>query len=332
MLSIADYFMPPLASFEVQRAQMVPALTALRFANAALDFAFYDVQAFSRTLARDGVELDWTDAAADQPVQEQANLSAMLNPEGSILIVNAANTPHVLRFTDFQTFVDALASGVHRVEAVSVSGVGSSALGSAALAWNVSTAFQQPVAAIVPGYGLADVVQQALGGWFGFEMYSYWIKQPVQDILARVAPDAATIGRQLLATTPGHAVAPGTGVPVFRRGSGSSDVLHALLRLANNFTTLVGHSKGALVIGNAIADLPDGCLERLHIMTFGCVIAENTHVKRYDQFLGTFDALGFLNSGGNHAEHSIPAWHSTNTESSLSMRVEQLVTLPAADN
>jgi hypothetical protein len=34
----------------------------------------------------------------------------------------------------------------------------------------------KPVAAIVPGYGLAGVVQQALGGWFGFEMYSYWIK------------------------------------------------------------------------------------------------------------------------------------------------------------
>jgi hypothetical protein len=31
-------------------------------------------------------------------------------------------------------------------------------------------ALGEPVVAIVPGYGLADVVPQALGGWFGFEM------------------------------------------------------------------------------------------------------------------------------------------------------------------
>ncbi|CAG9236803.1 conserved hypothetical protein [Paraburkholderia caribensis] len=324
MRTMLDYFMPSLTSFEVQRAQVEPVIVGLRFANAMLDFAFYDVQAFNRVLAHDGIEVDWTDDATGEPEREQTNLSALLNPEGSILVINATGAPHVLRFIDVPTFLAPNTGGVHLVDTISVSGVGSSALGSAALAWNASTALGKPVAAIVPGYGLADVIQQALGGWFGFEMYSYWIKQPVQDVLAQIVPGAASVGRQLLATAPGHAKAPGTQVPVFRRGSGSSDVLHAILESASNVNTLLGHSKGALVIGNAIADLPAEHLARLHVMTFGCVIAEDAAVKRYDQFLGTFDALGILNSGGNQAEHSVPTWHSTNTESSLSMRVAKL--------
>ncbi|TCG04171.1 hypothetical protein BZM27_42880 [Paraburkholderia steynii] len=269
-----------------------------------LDFGFYDVPAFNRVLAHEGVEVDWTDGATGEPLPGQTNLSALPNPEGSILVIDATNAPQVWRYIDVQTFLEPSTGGVHLIDTISVSGVGSSALGSAALAWNTSTALGKPVAAIVPGYGLADVVQQALGGWFGFEMYSYWIKQPVQDVLAQIAPGAASVGRHLLATTPGHAKAPGTQVPVFRRGSGSSDVLHAILESASNVTTLLGHSKGALVIENAIADLPAEHLARLHVMTFGCVIGEDVAVKRYDQFLGTFDALGILNSGGNHAEHS----------------------------
>ncbi|NML31991.1 hypothetical protein [Paraburkholderia antibiotica] len=324
MRTLLDYFMLPLANFEVQRAQIEPVIAGLRFANTMIDFAFYDVPAFRRGLVHEGIEVDWVDGETGQPLREQTNLSALLNPEGSILVIDAANAPHVRRFINVETFLDPARDGARRVDTISVSGVGSSALGSAALAWNASTALGKPVAAIVPGYGLADVVQQALGGWFGFEMYSYWIKQPVQEWLAQIAPGAASVGRRLLATTPGHAKAPGTQVPVFRRGSGSSDVLHAILKAARNVDTLIGHSKGALVIGNAIADLPPEHLARLHVMTFGCVVGEDADVKRYDQFLGTFDALGMLNSGGNQAEHRVPTWHSTNTQSSLSMRVAVL--------
>jgi hypothetical protein len=42
--------------------------------------------------------------------------------------------------------------------------VGSSSLGSAALAWDISIALRKSVLAIVPGYGMADVILQALGG------------------------------------------------------------------------------------------------------------------------------------------------------------------------
>jgi hypothetical protein len=46
------------------------------------------------------------------------------------------------------------------VDIATITGVGSSALGSAALAWDISVALEKPVLAIVPGYGVADVLLQ----------------------------------------------------------------------------------------------------------------------------------------------------------------------------
>jgi hypothetical protein len=318
-----------LSSFEVQPAQVEPLLRMLRFENALLDFVFYDVPAFHDALIKEGVEIVWKDSVQSDPAPqqntlEQVNLTALANPEGAILIVDAKNSPHIRRFYNVETFFDRKEGGLHLIDTISVSGVGSSALGSAALAWNVSTALGKPVAAIVPGYGLADVVQQELGGWFGFEMYSYWLKQPVQAWLAQVVPSAARVGCRLLATTPDHARASCTDVPVFRRGSGSSDVLHAILRQTEHIDKLVGHSKGALVIENAILDLSVEYRRHLHVLTFGCVIGELGGVGRYDQFLGSLDALGILNSGGNRPEHAVSDWLSTNRALLLTMPVPQL--------
>ncbi|MFM0356494.1 hypothetical protein PQR12_23615 [Paraburkholderia nemoris] len=330
---MADFPLPFLANFEVQRAQVEPLIRALRVANVILDVAFYDVQAFQRALARDGLEV-----VVEEPTRpivdlaqalQKIDLGALANPEGAIVIVDAKERPHIQCFLDVNEFLETK-DGASRIECLSVSGVGSSALGSAAFAWNSSTALGKPVAAIVPGYGLADVVQQALGGWFGFEAFSYWVKQPVQDVLALVMPGAASIGRGLLATAPDRAVAPTTGVPVFQRGSGSSDVLHAILSETAHITTLLGHSKGALVIENAILGLPDETLKRLTITTFGCTIGEGAGVGGYEQFIGTIDGLGMLNSGGNRAEHCVVAWHSTNTKMPLTMHVASLARSSAA--
>jgi hypothetical protein len=315
-----------LGFFEVSRAQVEPAIRALRLANVALDFMFYDVPAFRAALARNGLDVEFGGPAARASSMARAlqdvDLSALSNPEGAILVVDAARRPYVRPFDDVKTFLDS-DDGMGSTDSISVSGVGSSALGSAAFAWDLSVAFSKPIAAIVPGYGLADVVQQALGGWFGFEMYSYWIKKPVQDALARMMPAAATVGRQLLATAPDHDEA-STGVPVFRRGSGSSDVLHAMIESSDRITSLFGHSKGALVIENAILGLSPGKAERLNVMTFGCAIAERTRVGAYQQFLGVIDGLGLLNSAGNKVEYPVLAWHSTNTAMPLIMNVTHL--------
>jgi hypothetical protein len=315
-----------LGVFEVNHAYVEPAIRSLRLANVALDFVFYDVSAFRSALKRTGLHVEFDEptarASCTAKVLQDIDLSALSNPEGAILVVDAAGPPYVRCFDDVRDFLGSQ-DELDGIDSISVSGVGSSALGSAAFAWKLSVAFAKPIAAIVPGYGLADVVQQALGGWFGFEMYNFWMKKPVQDLLARVVPAAATIGRGLPATIPDHKVAP-AGVPVFRRGSGSSDVLHAILESSDRITTVFGHSKGALVVENAILGLPPEKTERLSVMTFGCAIGEHDGVADYQQFLGVIDVLGLLNSGGNKAEHLVLAWHSTNTAMPRPMEVVTL--------
>jgi hypothetical protein len=162
----------------------------------------------------------------------------------------------------------------------------------------------------------------------GFGLHNWWIKQVSQEVLARTAPQIAMIGRGLLKTAPDHAEAE-TGAPVFRRGSGSSDVLHSILDRAPNIERIFGHSKGALVIENALFDLPPETTERLQVTTLGCPISEETPAGGYAQFLGLFDWLGFLNSWGNQAETMLATHHSTNTAIPYSMRVSSLTRLEA---
>ncbi|MGF6639073.1 hypothetical protein OKW39_006290 [Paraburkholderia sp. MM6662-R1] len=315
-----------LSDFEVQRAQIKPLISSLRFANTLIDMVFYDVTAFHRAMKLDGLDVT-IHGPCDFGAQfaralQEVDLSALANPEGAIVIVDASTTPHIQCFFDVSEFLRAK-DGVSRIDSISVSGVGSSALGSAALAWNVSRAMGKPVAGIVPGYGLADVVQQALGGFLGFGIFTYWMKQPLQNTLAVLSPGAASVGRSLVATVPGAKTAP-TEAPVFQHGSGSSDVLHSVLKHTDHIRTLVGHSKGALVIENAIADLEEEKLSRLRVLTFACSIAEQPAVGEYEQFLGTIDALGLLGSVGNRPEHAVPTWHSTNTEMPFTMHVATL--------
>ena len=120
-----------------------------------------------------------------------------------------------------------------------------------------------------------------------------------------------------------------TGAPVFRRGNGSSDVLHAILEQLPTISRVCGHSKGALVIENSIQDLPPATTQRLHILTFGCPIDESgPKVAGYYQVLGLLDWLGWLNSIGNRPTRSIVSRHTTNTRVPLSMPIERLMQEP----
>jgi len=312
--------------FEAPRPFVEASLSAFRMGNTALDSLFYDVGVL-------WTELLWRGTAVVTTMESMTlatkvfgtlDLGALTNPEGSILVVDASRAPFVRRYDDVKQFLDFANDEGRNVKAISITGVGSSALGSAAVAWNLSVALGQPVAAIVPGYGVADVVQQGLGGWYGFGLTS-WIKKVTQEVLARMAPETARIGRRLMMTAD-HKEAE-TGAPVFERGSGSSDVLHSILRGSDRIDLLFGHSKGALVIGNAIHDLPEETTKRLHVTTFGCPIQEDAPGAKYLQFLGLIDGLGQLNSWGNRPEVWLYTHHSTNTTIPLSMLVSLLTRL-----
>ena len=140
------------------------------------------------------------------------DLSAATNPSGSIIIVDAQLALFVRQpFEDMKQFIDH-ANGVDgaALHTLAITGVGSSAYGAVAFAWDVSTAIGEPVAAVVPGYGLADVVQ-ALGGWFGLGSIQRAKRDPASGELGS---SLAMMGKELALSTPGRVLAE-TGAPVF---------------------------------------------------------------------------------------------------------------------
>jgi len=300
--SFLNFFEPPPELIE-------PAVRACRLFNTVLDNIFYDVPTLAIQLAEKDAPMR---ARGEKPPSRIVQLDAVSDPEGSLLLIDANTAPYVHVYTDVQLFLTSPYPETRAVEIATITGVGSSALGSAALAWDISLALKKPVLAIVPGYGMADVILQALGGWFGFGLYDFLhAKSLFQNSLANVAPQAASIGRQLSASTPDAKTL--HGAPVFRRGSGSSDVLHALLLYRETpFRLLVGHSKGALQIGNAVRSIPPERTRDLHVVTLGCPIATDIDGVAFYQYLGLFDALGQLNMWGHWPDAWTPTWHTTN--------------------
>ncbi|MFC3441606.1 hypothetical protein ACFOKF_10480 [Sphingobium rhizovicinum] len=299
----------PLTGFELPKWLVEPSVRACRLFNTMLDNIFYDVPGLQSELA----EKDRVAAGMGEKLPSRmVSFDALSDPEGSLLLIDASTAPYVHKYKDVEQFLSSPYEETRQVMIATITGVGSSALGSAALAWDISVALQQPVLAIVPGYGVADVVLQSLGGWFGYGLYD-WLqaKSLVQNSLANVAPQTASIGRQLAASTPEAKTV--HGGPVFRHGSGSADVLHAILKDRDRpLRLLIGHSKGALQIGNAIQSLSPDRVHGLNVVTLGCPIAENVTGVAYHQYLGLFDALGQLNMWGHMPSKWVPTWHSTN--------------------
>jgi hypothetical protein len=299
----------PLLTFELPKWLVEPAVRSCRLFNTALDFIFYDVPTLRAALAE-----------KDAPMQAQGkklpsriiDFDALSDPEGSLLLIDATTAPYVHKYQSVEKFLKSPYQETRDVDIATITGVGSSALGSAALAWDISLALKKPVLAIVPGYGVADAVLQGLGGWFAFGLHDFLSsKTLIQTGLATAAPETARIGRQLAASTPQEPMA--RGAPIFRYGSGASDALHALLEhRVTPFRLLVGHSKGALQINNAIQSLPVERTLGLRVVTLGCPIGENVAGVDYHQYLGLFDALGQLNAWGHRPDHWPPTWHSTN--------------------
>jgi len=298
-----------LKAFELPEWLVEPAVRSCRLFNTALDFVFYDVSTLRAALGEKDAPMR---ARHEKPPSRIIDFDALSSPEGSLLLIDATTAPYVHRYKSVEKFLESPYQETRDVDIATITGVGSSALGSAALAWDISSALEKPVLAIVPGYGVADVVLQGLGGWFAFGLHDlFGSKTLIQTGLALTAPETARIGRKLVASTPQEPTA--RGAPIFRYGSGSSDVLHALLEhRVTPFRVLVGHSKGALQINNAIQSLPVERTQGLRVVTLGCPIAENVSGVDYHQYLGLFDALGQLNAWGHWPDHWPPTWHSTN--------------------
>src|SRR6516225_11154413 len=190
----------PLTAFELPTWLVGPAVRSCRLFNTALDFIFYDVPTLRAAL----VEKDAPMLARDEkPPSRIIDFDALSDPEWSLLLIDASTAPYVHKYRSVKKFLESPYRESRDVDIATITGVGSSALGSAALAWDVSVALRRAVLAIVPGYGVADVVLQGLGGWFAFGLHDFLSsKTLIQSGLATAAPQTARIGRELAASAP----------------------------------------------------------------------------------------------------------------------------------
>lgn len=92
-------------------------------------------------------------------------------------------------------FVDREKSKEKRIDAVVVAGVGSSAIGTASLARNLADYLKRPVAGIVSGCGVEDVISEGFGGWFGLGAINAAIDsgQKAQDKMIEQATESVKI-------------------------------------------------------------------------------------------------------------------------------------------
>lgn len=264
------------------------ALEPWRLRNANLDAFFYDVKALT--------------------AEETFYVSDVIAAEGLIMIVPPTGAG-MLTLCD--TVDEYLLRGGRDVHALTVAGVGGSAIGAAAFARNVADAIGEPVAAVVSGYGLGDIINEAIGGAFFFG----WIGHMRNDL--EVLDDM--VGRpQLGAYQDRHLIE--------LKPSGScldADTVKSLLANPElSFHLLAGHSRGNRVLSEALYALKLEDAKRLRklagglrVVTFGSRITMPPDCRNVIDVIGEFDWFGEINSRPLiDSDVRVPyAGHSTNT-------------------
>lgn len=260
-------------------------LERVRNRNTALDAAFYDVKVVSEA--------------------EAESIAPRLAAEGAILTVPPSGGGPLAICPSVEAFAEKHAA----ISTLAVAGVGSSALGSAAFARNVADATGEPVAAVVSGYGLADLAAEALGGFFWFGALN-----GVRNLFEGL--DRATEVSFVWEPLPGQ-------LTPLRESRDIRTVIALLEHPGLRFDTLVGHSKGNLVLSEALYAMRerDSALvarlaERTHVVTIGARIRMPGAFRRVTDVMGAWDWFGDLNSRRSiDADILMPgAWHHTNTE------------------
>lgn len=264
--------------------------------NATLDAVFYDVGAITPA--------------------EIPSLAFWLAREGALLIVPPTGQGALKVCLEKEDFFD---QGGRKVMALAVAGVGSSAIGAAAFARNIADALDGPVAAVVSGYGLSDVLTEALGGffWFGtlnslrhtFEGFDRYTK---------------------LFTDSEPSLSASNGSEWTRLSRDTATLIDLLSDARFNTPYLIGHSKGNLVISESLYALESrGELEKisgnLRIVTFSAKIGMPMSFKgRVLDIMGQWDSFGALNSRPDiPADIVVPgAWHSTNPDFPFGMGIK----------
>ncbi len=258
--------------------------------NTSLDQLFYDVDALTES--------------------EQLLLINEVNREGSILVVWPRGAHGEDGVRKYQNVAEFCAAPGQKLRRFSIAGVGSSDLGAAAFARTLADTYGEPVGAIVAGYGVSDLLSEALGGWL--------VLGQANRVLQLY--ELATIGSQSTELRGPYAM----GARVmgeFEPRDDSLAILNLLLEEDREIVSLTGHSKGCLSIAYALEALmrkgESGAIERardIHVTMVGTVVALPAGMRRVDQMIGQLDWFGGLNSRMGIEHSTVPgAWHHLNT-------------------
>jgi hypothetical protein len=263
--------------------------------NAVLDNIFYDT--------------------ARLTLEERAKLTPLADREGSIIVVPPRNADRKIR--RYSRALRFMTKEGASIRAMAIAGVGSSALGTAAFARELADALDTDVAGIVTGYGLSDVMSEAVGGWFAFGAADR-IRYSMETFFGRMRPSVApgiTAGRDASAT-----------------------LCEILLAAPPRLDTLVAHSKGALVAAHGLQHYVEDLrgddsplFRRLNIITLGAVVGVPAQFKAVKQYLGAYDWFGGANSSLGVVHERVPgASHHLNPSFPYHMSVASLLNGAAA--
>ena len=298
------------AEFLSRDTASLPGSDIIKQRNTALDWLFYDVGALT--------------------TEEFQSLSAEDNKEGTVIVVHPLTEERERCVRKFDNYSELRAAPGDLLQHFCIAGVGSSDLGAAALARNLANVCDAPVGAIVAGYGIADLLTEALGGWFflgasnrmmkAFHLNEQRIKRTLASLESTVSTLDASAARELAASL--------TGNP------DSDTLLRLLLDEDRQIRTLLGHSKGCLSIAYALQALAlTGCsaqiakAEEIELITTSAVVEFPNEFDNVTQYLGSVDWFGGMNSQMSNEHICIPgAWHHLNTMLPMHLSVEQVLT------
>lgn len=266
-------------------------MPAIKQRNAFFDALFYDVNSLTQ--------------------KEKEFLSPVHHGEGTILIVPPISSGREIRH--YEDPQDLLKAEKDSIKAISLAGVGSSVLGTAALARNVANAYEIDVVGIVSGYGAFDLLSEAFGGWFFYGAMDR-LKYQMRESMNQFGSFSEKFSYKEQ-----------TSKAKDTKKNMAPDI-DSLLTILNanptNLKLLVGHSKGDYIIDYALEIFVEQQKESLHdyykklsIVTFGAVIDLPPQFEKQYQFIGGMDWFGGMNSRiGKEYSKVDNAWHHMNTQ------------------
>ena len=276
------------------------ALEPWRLRNTGIDALYYDVKALT--------------------ADEAFYISDSIASEGLIMIVPPTGGGMLTLCDSVDEF---RLRGGRNVRAMAVAGIGGSAIGAAAFARNVADAIGAPVAAVVSGYGLGDIVNEAMGGAFLFGWLGHIRSnlEVIDDVVGR--PKFGAYGKR------------DEDADTNRRTGLDSDTVATLLDDATlTFTLIAGHSRGNRVIADALDTLEASDPDRIEtlastarIVTFGGRIKMPEAFTDVIDVVGDLDWFGEMNSRPKiAADIKVPfCGHSTNTDLPGALQVTKIL-------